>query len=734
MAALVPKLYATPVNRHGNGRVRARLKCRRLALAGFALLASLPTSRVGARAVDGACDLPLLKNSSSLVVLNHPGGTAVSTVAVAGLDKPTTTGSLEIGPGRGEIQLVIFANEPFIVRLKGQVGRISRLIMVQRSGAGATGIAASKVRFVTDEECYPSSTFAHARRTPDRSFATGGLHRGWTDGRSFRDAEPPSPEWGKSTSQLAEDMASFYPGGIVDVDPATVVASQQPLKYRLLPNEAGALELERQGVLVKATANEIEEWRRKAKLVHGERLIGLYGIPRGAYRVTRPTEIPAGLCGAHSLAFLVPSRDYLIGDICHSDVLRMDGRILAPSNWADEHDCGIALFEQAAQPHAPGPLRLSRILCNVTRKLGSDGGEVLSPSPNGRWMAFLPWHYKRLPLRLQEMAHGSEPRDLQVTSTHYFQVGGQPGARWNTASDAIWFAKPISDTENGSGAVEAVRLGLDGKLTRMPALSHSNGPLNGLFWIGGDGQAIASFRTIPPVDPQTHKILPPTYAMVDTASGQVLDSFDAKLFEALKAANADAKDFFHTGSILATKLPDGRVRALLDLKRWVLWDQGEQPRIVDLPQASAAELSADGKTAFLLRPNLPGEDNRGWFVSCDGEGGRHGPCPKREPRDGTWASLHDVGTGKLIWALRWTFDRYDRLSNFTVSPDGRLAVVAVLSRADPNKHFLAVLSMRDGRVLQTLPPPRGDYSMGFSAGGTLVWISSWRGTLLYSTR
>lgn len=685
-----------------------------------------------------ACVLPALPREGRLVVLRMSGGDAVSTVAVAGLNQGTTTGEIRIGPGRGPLQLAIVSNEPVIVRFTGEVARVSDVVLINRAGAGVTGLPASKVHFGVGAKCdfYINPAKAWGR-TAALSEEINDLHKAWTDGRRFRHQEV-DPEYDPAKNRLAQFMDSFYPGGIMVIDPNRVVSSSPAVKYSVLPDTAGLVQLEKSGALVEAGRAEIDAWTAKAKVHHGARLIGQIKIGNygPVYRVTRPIQLPAGLCGSHSITFLVPSRDYLSGDPCHSEIIAEDGHILAPSYYIDDPDCGLALFEALARPNAPGPLRLRAIYCGSGSPVWVER-QSYAPvaSPDAKYMAFFPNSYVRLPLKIAKISDKDPaPRDYPVSSTGYFALEwlGRPGYRWSDDSNGVWAAKPLSDSETGDGPIRPAFVGVDGSVRLLPELHHPVGPSESLLWVGGRGLAIARFRDQERFDPATKKLRPPAYGMVDAVSGTLLDDFEAADFERLRQSNSGLKEFFYADKVVAAQLADGRLRALLDLGQWVLWTERETPRVVpDLPRASAAFMSADGRTVLMLRPDLPGQENREIRVFCEDNGEDDRPCFKPDRREGTWASFHDVETGRLLWALPWRFDRHDMLQSFALSPDGRFALVTLPSRTNPNKMLVAVVSMNEGRIMQTLARPYGYFSMGFASGGKIAWIMTGKATILY---
>ena len=99
-----------------------------------------------------------------------------------------------------------------------------------------------------------------------------------------------------------EELLRFSPGGISRVDSASVVSAVPVAPYRVLPQEAGVRQLVRSGALARTSS-------------------GSYG----SYRVTRAIDMPAGLCGAHSIRLSAPSPDLIRGDACHSQVSFDDG-------------------------------------------------------------------------------------------------------------------------------------------------------------------------------------------------------------------------------------------------------------------------------------------------------------------------------------------------------------------------------------------------------------------------
>ena len=78
---------------------------------------------------------------------------------------------------------------------------------------------------------------------------------------------------------ISSELGRFSPGGVMEVDPSTVVASGPVERYIVLPEEAGLRQILNDGVLTKNRAGE--------------------------YLIHKATRFPAGLAGAHSVTFLL---------------------------------------------------------------------------------------------------------------------------------------------------------------------------------------------------------------------------------------------------------------------------------------------------------------------------------------------------------------------------------------------------------------------------------------------
>lgn len=255
----------------------------------------------------------------------------LSTVTVAGQDRETETAIIEIEPGTEPLYIVASSYTPMIWRVTGAVERVARFHASARGGVGVVGLPKQKVRVISDRECLPS-LYQETRNGRSNLGDTGllfdrpvaGIVPYYTVGavKLPSQAMTPDQEQPKRGTKLPAPPLSlarlkptdpdalnalmhFSPGGIVDLDPATVVASEKAEPYVVLPQEAGLVQLLQEGSL-----------SRQAN---------------GVYRIDKPVaRFPAGLSGAHSVRFQLGTDVPLpAGSAGHSSVIDMNGKLLS---------------------------------------------------------------------------------------------------------------------------------------------------------------------------------------------------------------------------------------------------------------------------------------------------------------------------------------------------------------------------------------------------------------------
>jgi len=313
-------------------------------------------------AENSACDFPPTETSDFLAVIGAYEGSTIPTVTVAGQDEDSSLAEIDIRPGRNPIYLLLSSYSPVIWRVTGDTARIRQLIVFHDNGAGVVGVPARKIRFSDEQNCRLPYDYYEGRklesdvpvlamlgRRPNAIGADYGLFRAILDDAGVTldrsrvrgggdvlilanvPTEPVFPKGGgNGPSTLERDFHRLFPAGVATVDPADVVASGSVERYEVLPMTAGAYQLEQSGALIPATAGDIRRWKDRAIIgghVRADRISSL--LFDAGYRVTRPIQLPAGLCGGYSMTFFVPSRDYVKGDPCHSNIYVDDGTIMA---------------------------------------------------------------------------------------------------------------------------------------------------------------------------------------------------------------------------------------------------------------------------------------------------------------------------------------------------------------------------------------------------------------------
>lgn len=299
------------------------------------------------------CTLPPASPAARVVLLSAYEGDGLSTTAIGSQDVEIRTGSIMVEPGNEPLYVVIAGFRPAIWRFAGAVNRVERVALAsQTTGSnssrpdakplvGATGVPAEKITFLPRLTCLgyftetPSGkaavTAGIVRRETGKAPIVAGRYN--VSGFSIPSGEIRTTdrtdkpqliisklagtlkiEGGANVvveagaSDLASEVARFYPGGIVEIDPATVVASEKTTRYDILPSQAGLLQLVQRGALVKNKSGEL--------------------------MIKQKIRFPAGLYGSQSARFLllrgVPTPD---GNPGHSCVISEEtGRPLAGSS------------------------------------------------------------------------------------------------------------------------------------------------------------------------------------------------------------------------------------------------------------------------------------------------------------------------------------------------------------------------------------------------------------------
>lgn len=393
-------------------------------------------------------------------------------------------------------------------------------------------------------------------------------------------------------------------------------------------------------------------------------------------------------------------------------------------------------------PAGPGPLELARVYCQL---VGYAPKSAASVSPDGRALAYLETGYsyveerKVLHVAPLHVRNSWTDYHLDLGALWQFSSGHRtvPAFAWASDSSAIWTATREKVGPEGiakSGLQPALTAG-NGTLELLPLLRHEAGPLDGLLWADGDGLAIAHFGARGETYLPQRLDRAPTFAIVDARRGLVLDTLAFGAIEANKRAGSYHMANFNNAAV--TKLKNGKVRALLSThSEWTLWTQGAAPRrLVDpYPEqrhGNRLTISPDGSRVLVGRQLVC----EAGVADSDNAGQRRTAFQVQncKPVESDIAALHDLETGRQIWKIRAAVNRPSQVATPAISDDGRYALVAL--PPDQPRSPIALISMNDGKVVQTLPSPGESVdSMGFLPGGRTVWTHSRGLTAFYDIR
>ncbi|HOZ35327.1 MAG TPA: hypothetical protein PLM52_20830, partial [Tabrizicola sp.] len=137
-------------------------------------------------------------------------------------------------------------------------------------------------------------------KTKDSGGSADGIDLVFSGGKRFvltEDGmeEVETPKAGEEDAAIQRELNRFHPGGVVKLDPKTVVSAYPVEPYVVLPQQAGLAQLMEQGLIKR----------------QGNAFLVLQPIPR----------FPAGLHGAHSVSFVLgPDVPLPPGDPGHSSV------------------------------------------------------------------------------------------------------------------------------------------------------------------------------------------------------------------------------------------------------------------------------------------------------------------------------------------------------------------------------------------------------------------------------
>lgn len=292
------------------------------------------------------CTMPKASEAATVLLLSAYEGRTLSTTTIGSQDNDIRTAAIEIEPGDTPLYVVASTYSPVIWRFSGAVERIEQVVLASQSSPshsgggtskpilGATGLPAAKILMLPRTACLPSF---HEMKSP-KVAETVGIVKAETgkepvvaarygvtgfavpSAKIMPDAgpSPAATVIEKPALSLLPDgsersdapyghlaprkqLFRFFPSGVVDIDPATLVASDKAERYEVLPSQAGILQLVQSGALERNTRSR---------------------SPLGEFFIKQKMRFPPGLYGAHSVRFvLMRGVPYPQGNPGHSTVV-----------------------------------------------------------------------------------------------------------------------------------------------------------------------------------------------------------------------------------------------------------------------------------------------------------------------------------------------------------------------------------------------------------------------------
>lgn len=263
-----------------------------------------------------ACGWPAPQRNDTILLVGVYSGQQISTVSVAGQDRPTDLINVEISPGTGRLYVIATSARSMVWQVSGAIERVSSFVALSSTAgdtdqpaAGVAGLAANKAYVLPRRDCWkgPSGTSSNASseavsdalgRLPAKVIGTyQGGKLALPEGIWSNAPRPPDPAPEGFDQALWKDAVRYWPGGLATPGTRSIVSRERTEPYEVLPAGFGIAQLVGQGLI---------------EVVGSRELRIVEPIPR----------YPAGLNGAHSVRFrLAPGIGEPSGYSGHSSVV-----------------------------------------------------------------------------------------------------------------------------------------------------------------------------------------------------------------------------------------------------------------------------------------------------------------------------------------------------------------------------------------------------------------------------
>ncbi len=288
------------------------------------------------------CALPPPTAQDKVVLVDTSGGRkTLSNVAIGADDDAVYVAYLDVEPGDEPLYVLARSHDATIWHLTGATHRVSRFVAFtdrttpgDKMRAGVSGVSKDRVALDNNADCFHDiinvqTLQAIIGRPADHTITADGLPR-----RSLPSGQPaataalpltrPRTETGPSAGVWRE-FYRYFPGGLADLDPQSVVALLSVKPYDVLPEQAGIAELIERGALEPgdfARARVFGNFTVVGNVtVTGAEQTDEYQLAM-SFRIVRKMRLPTGLSGAHAVKFvLAKGVEMPDGDPGHSTIV-----------------------------------------------------------------------------------------------------------------------------------------------------------------------------------------------------------------------------------------------------------------------------------------------------------------------------------------------------------------------------------------------------------------------------
>ena len=258
------------------------------------------------------CGYPTASAEATVHVVSANRFTAVSDVVLGALRAPAGVADLVVPPGQTPVYLALANSDPAVWRVSGATERVEAVAVggaaAQRDAVAVVGMPANKVHFIKDPSCIPPfwrtnrgsktrlMTMAFGKAPVDfvDESMIGSLRVGdaKSDVTVLLAGAQGAPEQTRARAAWLEFIAG-HPGGLVKLEPASLVAEGKAAALSVAPGGAGVAQLVESGDLEPVGETSVvsldDETARRACLVSARAQLPIAIQTDGAKRLCLTT-------------------------------------------------------------------------------------------------------------------------------------------------------------------------------------------------------------------------------------------------------------------------------------------------------------------------------------------------------------------------------------------------------------------------------------------------------------